>query len=73
MEVDSLGRKDLKTRKNCATTVRTELLEGLRQHAVNTDIPLSRHFDRAIRLYLESEIGDDWENVLVTKKTTPLD
>ena len=64
---------DLKTRSRYTTTIKKELLEAIKQHAEDTDIPLSRHFDRALRMYLESEVGIDWEEKLIAKKATPLD
>jgi len=49
-----VANKDLKTRTPIANSVNTAIWTELKDYSKETDIPLSKLLDRAIKLLLES-------------------
>ena len=49
-----MGRNDLKTRTAITTTIDSKLLEELREHSKRTGINMSKIYDKAVKMYLDS-------------------
>lgn len=47
-------RSDLKTRSPIGSAIDLKLLEQLREYSKETDIPVSKLLDRAIKIFLET-------------------
>lgn len=49
-----MTRKDLKNRTPIGSAIDTSLYKELKNHSIETGIPLSKLLDKAIKLFLES-------------------